>query len=181
MKKNNDTWKVDPESPVFNFFLEFIVYIFVAVVVFILGLAASMLFNDFTHLGRAGALITLIAISMAYRDFYLDLKSMSIDETIKFLGNEKLFQLWAVSFVHKKKKELEQLKPGFNEADAIEFINSLKANGNSELDKDTFMTSWLTEMFDIWSRKLRKWEFTMLKIGTVLWAFSDLINKPLGW
>ena len=86
--------------------------------------------------------------------------------------------------MHKKKNELESIKPGFNEKDAIEILESLKNYKDGELaglDKEGFIKAWLKEMFDIWSKKLRGWEFTMLKIGTMLWAFSDLINIPLGW
>jgi len=181
---DKNKWEINQGSPVFQFFLEFITYIVAAVLVFLIGFVTSIVFNDFTHLGRAGAVITLLAISMAYKDFYLDLKNMSFDETVKFLGKEKLFEIWAVSFIHKKKNELERIKPGFNEKDAMEFLENLKKQDNdklSRLGKDGFIEAWLTEILGTWSKKLRGWEFTMLKIGTVLWAFSDLINLPLGW
>ena len=181
---DKDTWKVDQDSPVFKFFLEFMTYIVAATLTLIIGLVAAIVFKDFTHLGRAGALVTLIAISMAYKDFYLDLRNMSFQETVKFLGNEKLFELWAVSFIHKKKKELESIKPGFDENDALEFLENLKNQKEGRLaglDKEEFIEDWLKEMFEIWSKKLRGWEFLMLKLGTVLWAFSDLVNIPLGW
>lgn len=181
---DKDTWKLDKDSPVFNFFIEFIVYIITAVLVLIVGFVTAILFKDFTHLGRAGAFVTLIAITMAYKDFCLDLRNMSFEEMIKFIGKEKLFDIWASSFVHKKRNELERIKPGFNEKDAIEILDSLKNYEDGELagfDKEGFIKAWLKEMFDIWSKKLRGWEFTMLKIGTLLWAFSDLINIPLGW
>ncbi|MFI8622027.1 hypothetical protein ACIGBN_13820 [Marinomonas sp. NPDC078689] len=181
---DKDTWKLDKDSPVFNFFIEFIAYIIAASLVLVIGFVVAVVFKDFTHLGRAGAVVTLIAISMAYKDFYLDLRNMSFEETVKFLGKEKLFEIWASGFVHKKKDELESIKPGFNEKDAIEFLENLKDYESGELeglDKEGFIKAWLKEMFDIWSKKLRGWEFTMLKTGTVLWAFSDLINIPFGW
>lgn len=181
---DKDTWKLDKDSPVFNFFIEFLAYIITAAVVLIVGFVVAILLKDFTHLGRAGAVVTLIAITMAYKDFYLDLRNMSFEETIKFIGKEKLFEIWASSLVHKKKNELESIKPGFNEKDAIEILESLKNYKDGELaglDKEGFIKAWLKEMFDIWSKNLRRWEFTMLKIGTMLWAFSDLINIPLGW
>ena len=68
---DKDTWKVDQDSPVFKFFLEFMTYIVAATLTLIIGFVAAIVFKDFTHLGRAGALVTLIAISMAYKDFYL--------------------------------------------------------------------------------------------------------------
>ena len=169
------------DSPVAKFFLAFIAYIITAVIVFVAGLSSSIVFEDFTHLGRAGAMITIIAISMAYKDFHLNFKNMSFEEAAKFLGKEQLFEIWSKSFVHKKRDELQKIKPGFNEADAIEFLNNLENISEDSLNKDQFIKSWLEEMFDIWSKKLRGWEFNMLKIGTVLWAFSDLLNKPLGW
>ncbi|RCW94625.1 hypothetical protein [Marinomonas foliarum] len=181
---DKDAWRLDEDSPVFSFFLEFIAYIIAAGLVLVVGFVVAIVFKDFTHLGRAGALVTLIAISMAYKDFYLDLRNMSFEETVKFIGKEKLFEIWASSFVHKKKAELEKIKPGFNEKDAIEFLESLKNYNGAELeglDKEGFIKAWLKEMFDVWSKKLRGWEFMMLIIGTVLWAFSDLINIPLGW
>lgn len=181
---DKDIWELDKSSPVFNFFLEFIVYIIAAGFMLVIGFVIAIVFKDFTHLGRAGAVITLIAISMAYKDFHLDLRNMSFEETVQFLGKEKLFEIWASSFVHKKKNELERINPDFSEKDAIEFLENLKDYEVCELeglDKDGFIKVWLKEMFDIWSKKLRGWEFTMLKIGTVLWAFSDLINIPLGW
>lgn len=153
-------------------------------VVLVIGVVISIAAEDFTHLGRAGALLTLIAISMAYKDFYLDLKNMTFEETVKFVGKERLFEMWASGFVHKKKKELEGVKPGFTEKDALEWLENIKHISDSDfeyLDKDEFIKAWLKELFLIWSRKLRGWEFTMLKIGTVLWAFSDLINIPFGW
>ncbi|MBQ4860114.1 hypothetical protein J8L98_00225 [Pseudoalteromonas sp. MMG013] len=181
---DKDTWKLDKDSPVFNFFIEFVAYIITAIVVLVVGFIAAILFKDFTHLGRAGAVVTLIAIAMAYKDFYLDLRNMSFEETIKFIGKEKLFEIWASGFVHKKKNELKSIKPGFSEKDALDILESLKNYKNGELaglDKEGFIKAWLKDMFNIWSKNLRGLEFTMLKIGTVLWAFSDLINIPLGW
>lgn len=181
---DKDISELDKDSSVFIFFMEFVTYIITAVVVLVIGFLVAILLKDFTHLGRAGAVVTLIAITMAYKDFYLDLRNMSFEETIKFIGKEKLFEIWASSFVHKKKNELESIKPGFNEKDAIEILESLKNYRDGELaglDKEGFIKAWLKEMFDIWSKNLRGWEFTMLKIGTVLWAFSNLINIPLGW
>ena len=88
---DKDIWKLDKDSPVFNFFIEFVAYIITAAVVLIVGFVVAILLKDFTHLGRAGAVVTLIAITMAYKDFYLDLRNMSFEETIKFIGKEKLF------------------------------------------------------------------------------------------
>lgn len=181
---DRDTRKLDVDSPVLTFFVEFIIYIVAATIVLIIGIVIAILFKDFTHLGRAGALITLIAISMAYRDFYLDLKNMSFEETIKFVGKEKLFEIWASGFVHKKRKELESIKPGFSEKDALTILENLQNYNGGKLDgldKDGFIEAWLKEILAIWSKKLREWEFTMLKIGTLLWAFSDLMNIPLKW
>lgn len=181
---NKNELKIDQDSPVFTFIVEFIVYVIAAVLVLIVGIVVALVSKDFTHLGRAGALLTLIAISMAYKDFYLDLKNMSFEESVKFLGKESLFEIWASGFVHKKKKKLESIKPGFNEKDALEFLEKLKdidVAGLEGLDKDTYLKAWLKELFGIWSRRIRRWEFTMLKIGTILWAFSDLLNIPFGW
>lgn len=181
---DKDTWQPDKDSPVFNFLIEFITYIIAAILVLVAGFVVAILFKDFAHLGRAGAVITLIAISMAYKDFYLDLRSMNLEETAKFLGKEKLFEIWASSFIRKKKDELESIKPGFSEKDALDFLDNLKAYKSGELeglDKEGFIKAWLKELFNIWSKKLREWEFTMLKTGTALWAFSDLLNIPLEW
>ncbi len=169
------------DTPLVNFFIEFITYIILAVIVFVIGLSFSIVFEDFTHLGRAGAIITLLAISMAYKDFYLDLKSMDFEDARKFVGKEKLFDIWASSFVHKKQYELKKIKPGFTKSEALNFLNNLGELSEGKLNQDQFIKSWLQEMFNIWSRKLREWEFNMLKIGTILWAFADLLNTPFGW
>ena len=179
-KNQNKLEKLD--SPVMGFFLDFISYIILAVITFIIGFATSVYFQDFTHLGRAGAIISLMAISMAYKDFYLDLKNMSFEDAVEFIGKDKLFEIWSSSFVHKKRDLLEIIKPNFSEADALKLLDNIKDGSKGEFEgKDEFLEAWLKEMFRIWSKKLRGWEFTMLKIGTVLWAFSDLINNPLGW
>ncbi|WP_394181786.1 hypothetical protein [Marinomonas posidonica] len=179
--KNENKWAFDENSFAFNFFLQFIIYIICAVLTFLTGLIVSILCGDFTHLGRAGAVITLLAISMAYRDFYVDLRNMSFEEVVKFLGKEKLFEMWASSFIHKKKDRLEKIKPGFNEKDALEFLDKMNSvDGLNKYGEDAFIKAWLKEMLDIWSKKLRGWEFKMLGLGTFLWAFSDLINNFLG-
>ncbi|MEP1385723.1 MAG: hypothetical protein ABJK64_18235 [Paraglaciecola sp.] len=168
-------------SPIAEFYLEFLAYVIAAILVFALGVVASVVFSDFNHLARAGALITLIAISMAYKDFHLDLKNMSFEEASKFLGKDRLFESWSKSFVHKKREELEKIKPGFNEVDALKVIDQIGEVTYEYLNKDEFIKDWLQEMFRLWSKDLRKLEFTIIKIGTILWAFSDLINSVLGW
>ena len=62
---NQGGWKPDKDSLVLAFFVEFIVYIVSAILVLVIGVVISIAAEDFTHLGRAGALLTLIAISMA--------------------------------------------------------------------------------------------------------------------
>jgi len=169
-------------SPVKQLFSEFITYFISATVVFIIGLIFSILLSDFTNLGRAGAIITLIAISMAYKDFYLDIKNMTYDESVKFIGEERLFKIWASGFVYKKKDELEKMKPGFSEIDALDFIENIKEISNNEFNgKEDFIKQWLKEMLNTWSITLRIWEFRMLITGTILWAFSDLLNNLFGW
>ena len=173
--------KINLKTPLINYFFEFIVYIILAVIVFILGVSSSIYLSDFTHLGRAGALITLIAISMAYQDFHLDLKNMKFEDAVNTFSKDTLFELWSTSFVKKKKDELEQIKPGFSPADALEVLNNFDDFTEDELNKDGYIKLWLEEMFDSWSKALRELEFKMLMIGTVLWAFSDLINNLFGW
>lgn len=169
------------DSPFFIFFFQFITYIIATIVVLIVGVFSALYFKDFVHLGRAGAVITLIAIGMAYKDFYLDLRNMSFDEMISLFGKEKIFEIWVHGFVHKKHKELEKLKPGFTKEDALDLLNKIKLDGYEKPDPDKFIQEWVKEMFAVWSKKLRAMEFRILQLGTLLWAFSDLINRPLGW
>jgi len=173
--------KLNLDTPLINYLFEFIAYIILAVIVFILGISSSIYFEDFTHLGRSGALITLIAISMAYQDFHLDLKNMKFEDAVKTFSKDSLFEIWSTSFVKKKKNELETIKPGFSPADALEVLDKLDDLSEEELNKDGYIKLWLEEMFNSWSKVLRDLEFKMLMVGTILWAFSDLINNIFGW
>jgi hypothetical protein len=168
--------------PAAKLMLGFIFYVAAAILAFVIGIIISIVLKDFTHLARAGAVITIIAISMAYKDFCLNLKNLKLEEVAAVIGKEEIFNLWATSFVHKKRAHLEENHPGFDADRALGLIEEIKYLSAGEFDsKDDFLKGWLAEMFDIWSRKLREWEFKTLLAGTLLWAFSDLLNIILGW
>jgi hypothetical protein len=173
--------KLNLDTPLITHISQFIAFIILAVIVFFLGLIISIYFSDFTHLGRSGAIITLIAISMAYQDFHLDIKNMKFEDAIKTFSNDSLFELWSKSFVSKNKAELDAIKPGYDAADALEFLDQLCNLTEDKINNDDFIKAWLKQMFNSWSKTLRNIEFKILIIGTILWAFSDLINNLFGW
>ena len=106
---------------------------------------------------------------------------MKFEDAVKTFSKDTLFEIWSTSFVKKKKNELDNIKPGFSPADALEVLNKLDGLSEDELNKDGYIKLWLEEMFNSWSKVLREFEFKMLMVGTILWAFSDLINNILGW
>ncbi|GLR77128.1 hypothetical protein GCM10007855_40030 [Aliivibrio sifiae] len=168
--------------PAFKIMISFMFYIVAVGAVLVAGVATAIVFKDFAHLGRAGAVITLIAISMAYKDFCLNLKNLSFNEAAKLFGKNELYKIWAESFVKKYRVRLKELYPKFSVKNAFELIEEINYISAGEFKtKEQYLAKWLEEMLNIWSRNLRVWEFRILFLGTLLWAFSDLINKLLGW
>ena len=170
------------KSPAFKLFAGFMGYFIAVVVVLIVGIMAAILYKDFTHLGRAGAVITVIAITMAYKDFCLNLKNLAFDDAVKLLGKDEIYRLWAESFVSKYRDRLEEHYPDFSVENAMGLIEEINfLSGGEYENKDQYLVKWLSELMNTISRKLRDWEFKLLLLGTFLWAFSDLINILLGW
>lgn len=162
------------------FFEKFLIYSIVTILVFVFGATASIYFSDFTFLSRSGALITLVAIHMAYRDFSINISNLNPSEVVELFGKEKVLSFLLNSLAEKSITRIKNESGGYLSKSELEgrLLSMLQKLEESQImSRDEYLEKRLKEILSLAGRELRLLELKLLGFGTLLWAFADLLNE----
>lgn len=169
--------KSNKEEITFDPVLRLVTAIILTIACILAGLTLSIILKDFTNLARFGALISLIGLWMAYTEIKSSIRNMK-DEKIKEYIHKDEFKRANVEFIIEAVREKS---PEINE-DKIKTLRELIENSpkihesinNSHHDFSSISKDYLSNFSS-------KSEFFIISIGTLLWAFADLLNKFFCW
>lgn len=120
------------------------------VLIIITSITMSIYCSNWEHFSRSGALIVLVGVYIAYRDWSGDIYELAKNN---YLTITDFLQIGSTDFLDEKSRN--------------EFIEKSKKNEETHKKNRAFVRYA--------SQRFRKMEFILLVIGTVIWGYGDLI------
>lgn len=116
------------------------------------GIMLSIMQDDWQHFERSGALLVIIAASLAWQDH------------VRLIANK----------VEETKRKADRIRRGLDEKPSLGLSDIDDIEEAKELDKITAIGMILVERYE---RRLRATELSVALAGTLIWAYGSLVMQ----